>query len=455
MKKIFTKSKIVCSDTITPIGTFLNLRDRFPGVSLFESSDYRNRQNSKSFICADPIAKLTVDQKILKLRIEHELVLERQIESGQSVSDVIDSFDFSNDQVSELNGFFGLIGYDAIPLFEDIELNEGDLPSIFLAIYRYVIVFDNFTNQATLLFNSYEGDEADPFDLEVELFKAKKHFIKFGLIGAEDSNETDDSFAGKVNQVKGFIARGDVFQLVLSRKFYQRFEGDEFEVYRQLRMLNPSPYMFFFDMDRATVLGASPEAQFKVKGGKAEIHPIAGTVKRTGDVKVDEALVLQLAQDAKENAEHTMLVDLARNDLNRSCTDVGVQTLKEIQQFSHVIHMVSRIEGLIYKHPIEAFGDAFPAGTLSGAPKYRAMELINQLENTPRGFYGGAIGQIAANGDLNMAIVIRSCLCRNQKIEYQAGAGVVMDSTPQGETQEVHSKVNVIRTAIELANQQK
>ena len=238
------------------------------------------------------------------------------------------------------------------------------------------------------------------------------------------SNESNASFIEKIKKGKVAVERGEVFQLVLSRAFLQDFSGDDFEVYRKLRALNPSPYMFYFDLEKAQLLGASPEAQLRITNGVAEIHPIAGTVKRSGNELDDAEKAKALLANEKENAEHTMLVDLARNDLNRACTNVGVKSYKDIQQFSHVIHMVSKVTGTLKtKGVLTPFGSTFPAGTLSGAPKYRAMELINETETDNRGFYGGAIGQITPNGNLNMAIIIRSALSYKNTLHYQAGAG--------------------------------
>ena len=248
--------------------------------------------------------------------------------------------------------------------------------------------------------------------------------------------------------------RGDVFQVVLSREFQRKFKGDEFNVYRALRAVNPSPYLFYFDYGDFKLFGSSPEAQIVVKDDQAGIFPIAGTYPRTGDDQKDAQMAEELRSDPKENSEHIMLVDLARNDLSRNARNVKVDTFSEIQYYSHVIHMVSKVTGTIGtgKSTFQIVADTFPAGTLSGAPKYRAMELIDKYENKSRGFYGGAIGFMGFNGDFNHAIIIRSILSKNNMLTYRAGAGVVSDSNEEKELQEVNNKLGALNEAIERAN---
>ena len=241
--------------------------------------------------------------------------------------------------------------------------------------------------------------------------------------------------------------------MVLSRRFSQDFKGDEFNVYRALRSINPSPYLFYYDYSTYRIFGSSPEAQMVVHEGIAEIHPIAGTFRRTGDDIKDQELAIKLLEDPKENAEHIMLVDLARNDLSKNCHEVKVTNYKEVQFFSHVIHLVSKVTGAINAgvSGYQIFADTFPAGTLSGAPKYRALQLIDEYEPTTRSFYGGGLGMIKLNGDLNHAIIIRSFLSKNNKLYYQAGAGIVIDSNPESELQEVHNKLAALKKALEMS----
>ncbi len=457
MKKIYSTSKDIISDTITPIGALLNLRDLYANVSLFESSDYHSKEKSRSFICIDPILTITVKNEDVRIDIEGKQKTVEVKELEFQIPELFGEFEFVDEKVRAFNGFFGAVSYDSIPTFETIQFKEKskylDLPEIYFSAYRYIIVFDNFKNQAKIISNSFQNEGFNLSDIENALKRNVSSDFNFSAIGASVSNETEDSFAKKVLLAKDHILKGDVFQLVLSRAFEQSFKGDDFEVYRQLRGLNPSPYMFYFDMNTSKLIGASPEAQIKISDHNAEIHPIAGTVKRSGDEKRDQEAIATLNDDAKENAEHTMLVDLARNDLNITCQNVEVAELKKMQSFSHVIHMVSKVVGEVEKNKeFSAFSRSFPAGTLSGAPKYKAMELIDLYEKDNRGFYGGAIGHISPDGDINMAIIIRSCLSYKKKLYYQAGAGVVLDSIPENESKEVLNKIGAVAQAIQLAN---
>jgi len=454
--KIFTNAQQILCDTFTPISTFLSLRDCFANVSLFESSDYSSKSNSHSFIGVNPIVTIQQIETIADVRVNGKLEERVTVSNHEDLDDLKSRFKFEDKLNSHQNGFFGIIGYGALQLFEDINLEnkQTDLPDVFLAAYEFVLVFDHFHNQLTILHNSFDSKSNKLALIIKALNKDVKESGGFRAIGKLESSESDKSFKAKVNLAKDHILRGDVFQLVLSRQFYQDFEGDDFEVYRQLRTINPSPYMFYFDLEKAKLIGASPEAQIKVTGGLAEIHPIAGTVRKSEDKEENYKRIEVLKADEKENAEHIMLVDLARNDLNRYCNEVHVENLKEVQSFSHVIHLVSKVTGQLNdESSLAVFGGSFPAGTLSGAPKYRAIELIDKYENTSRNYYGGAIGLLAANGDVNMAIVIRTALSHQGILTYQAGAGIVHDSTIDGECQEVYNKVKAVQTAIKKASQ--
>lgn len=452
--KIYTKTQEILSDTFTPISAFLSLRDEFANVSLFESSDYQSRENSKSYICIDPIATLIVNNGILDVSVKGETVIEKQVEGAEVIEQALNEFSFVDYHLAPHNGFFGVIGYDAIPLFEDIDFKkmESELPEIYLSAYKFVLEFDHFHNQLVMIYNSYDAESNELFRMMNLINRKVEPTNFFQSDDKVSSTETGESFKQKIMAVKDHVAKGDVFQIVISRQFSQSFTGDDFEVYRQLRTINPSPYMFYFDLEKAKLIGASPEAQIRIQGNKAEIHPIAGTVKRSKDEQLNLENVEHLIKDEKENAEHIMLVDLARNDLNRSCQNVQVEKLKEVQTFSHVIHLVSKVTGHIRTgSSLQTFGASFPAGTLSGAPKYKAMELIDQYEECNRQYYGGAIGLISANGDVNMAIIIRTALSHKHELIYQAGAGVVMDSTAEGECQEVYNKIGSVQTAISKA----
>ena len=452
---IYTHKQQLLCDTQTPISTFLSLRDQFANVSLFESSDYSSKSNSHSFIGVNPIVTIQLKEGKSVSRVQGKIEKVLEIKNDSELNDLIKSYHFENKEEAHHNGFFGVIAYNAIPIFEEISFKkiQNELPDIFLAAYEFVLVFDHFHNQLTVLNNTLKPLENKLATLITMINRNVVATNDFRIKGELKSSETDDSFKAKVNIAKEHILKGDVFQLVLSRQFSQGFEGDDFEFYRQLRTLNPSPYMFYFDLERAKLIGASPEAQIKIQNGIAEIHPIAGTVRKTENLKENQFKIEELMIDKKENAEHIMLVDLARNDLNQNCCNVHVEKLKEVQAFSHVIHLVSKVTGQTKDaNSLAIFGGCFPAGTLSGAPKYRAMELIHQYENQPRNYYGGAIGLLAANGDVNMAIVIRTALSHKGELVYQAGAGIVHDSTAEGECQEVYNKIGAVQTAIQNAH---
>jgi len=457
--KIYSKQTEILSDTITPISVFLNLRDVYKSVSLFESSDYHSKENSKSFICVNPIVTLSANGDILKTIIDNEVQKNTKFKSTIDLQKAITNFEFDTTKLHQNNGFFGYFSFESVQYFDTIKFKPKSKyksnSDILLSIFEYVIVFDNFSNKANIISNSFYEKDTDFKPILNEIYKHNVFTSEFNLEGQETVSNTESEFLNNVLKAKQNVKQGDVFQLVISRCFSQKYSGDDFQVYRELRALNPSPYMFYFDMENAKVFGTSPEAQLKITNSVAEIHPIAGTVKRTKDVVNDLLKTKELQANPKENAEHVMLVDLARNDLNRTCTNVKVVDYKTIQNFSHVIHMVSKVIGTVEKNnELQTFAQSFPAGTLSGAPKYRAMELIQEYESDNRGFYGGAIGQLCPNGDINMAIIIRSCFSQNNELHYQAGAGIVLDSIPKNELQEVDNKIKAVKNAIKSASNQ-
>jgi anthranilate synthase component 1 len=359
------------------------------------------------------------------------------------------------------NGLFGYFSYETIQYFEDIKLKSlpapgRNIPLLQYHVYRYIIAIDHFKNEMHLLEHRTEENIGDGLE-RIEYLIQNKNFpeYKFSSKGEEESNLSNEQFIAIVENLKKHVYRGDVFQIVPSRAFSKAFQGDEFNVYRALRSINPSPYLFYFDYGNFKIFGSSPEAQLTIKNGEATIHPIAGTFKRTGNDLLDAELAEQLKMDPKENAEHIMLVDLARNDLSRHCEEVEVKSFKEVQYYSHLIHLVSKVAGKLQKdvNPFDVVGDTYPAGTLSGAPKYMAMQLIDQVENQKRGFYSGAIGYMGFNGDFNHAIMIRSFLSQNNVLHYQAGAGIVADSDPQSELNEVNNKIMALRRAMEMAEE--
>ncbi len=460
--KINSKSKKLLADTLTPVNIYLKLRDVFAGSILLESSDYHGQENSLSMICCDPLASFQVKGSTAEIRFPDGVVLKEGISNGQLI-DKLEAFRNSFDAEAGC-GLFGYMNYDAVRFFEDVSITKTDesVPDVFYTLYRYVIVVDHFSNQLTLTENEFEntplksplqGGLRGVNKIEQLIFSNRFSTYSFQSAGDETSNVSDDQFIGMVEKGIEHCNRGDVFQIVLSRRFSSHFKGDEFNVYRALRSINPSPYLFYFDYGSFKLFGSSPEAQLQVKNGEASIYPIAGTFKRTGNDLEDAELANKLAADEKENAEHIMLVDLARNDMSRNATEVKVEVFKEIQYYSHVIHLVSKVTGRLIEDAsiIKMAADTFPAGTLSGAPKHKAMTLINLYENVNRGFYGGTIGFLGFNGSFNHAIMIRTFLSRNNQLIYQAGAGVVSKSNPESELQEVNNKLAALRKAVIIA----
>ncbi|MFK7785408.1 MAG: anthranilate synthase component I family protein [Crocinitomicaceae bacterium] len=451
---IYSKLSQFSADIYTPVELYLSLRHHHRKTCLLESNDYHSRQNSKSFIGCDPIVEFVLKENILSISADsetREIHLNPEQSRAKQVQSILDEFEFGEKQ---FNGFFGRMGFE-FNLQDETHIEKSsssdDLPDLHLFIFNYIIVIDHFTSNGYLLENDLSQIETST--QIYQLFQKNSIMeLPFEAIGEETANFSDSEFSELVKEGIHHCKRGDVFQLVLSNEFQQPFFGDEFQVYRELRRLNPSPYLFFFDFEEYRLFGSSPEAQLLVTDGKAEIHPIAGTVPLTGEADIDAEKLEFLLKDEKENAEHTMLVDLARNDLSHDCSNVKVEKYKEVQHFSHVTHLVSKVTGnLKSDNAFEAFCHSFPAGTLSGTPKPKALELIQKYEHDNRNFYGGAIGMIGANGDLNTAIVIRSILSRNNVLHYRAGAGIVLDSDPTSETNEVHHKLRALRTAIHRA----
>jgi anthranilate synthase component 1 len=460
--KIKTLVKKQLADLQTPVGLYLKLRDQFSNCILLESSDYHSKENSFSFIGVEPIATLLIERGHLKYNLPHTKSLLVTVDRKTDVAEILQSFcqqfHFEGAKAyQKYNGLFGHTNFDAVQYFESIELTEGkkqnQLPDLRYSVYRFIIVMNHFTNEMYFLENLLEGDRSRLSELEGYLKKSTLATFSFDRKGQKTSNLTDKQFEHLVQKGKEHCAKGDVFQLVLSRQFQQKFKGDEFNVYRALRSINPSPYLFYFDYGTYKLFGSSPEAQIVIQDKIATITPIAGTYRRTGDDLIDEERAKALRADPKENAEHVMLVDLARNDLNRHTQNVTVSEYKQIQFYSHVIHLVSKVQGKMNENGnvFRVFGDTFPAGTLSGAPKYKALELIDQYENQNRGFYGGAIGFFNPTGMLNQAIMIRSFMSHNNTLYSQAGAGIVIDSIPQKEREEVTNKLLALEKALELA----
>ena len=454
-------TKQILADTVTPVGSYLKVRDMFPNSLLRESSDYHGTKGSYSFICMQPVSTFSLKDNVIRLSDTAGKISEVKVDKNTSVIEALNEFrqSFECETVAfPVNGIFGYITYDGIRYFESIDLTSKEDPGrsitdIHYGFYKYIIAVNHFHNSLQILENLAEGETSEIERIESLLMSRNFASYKFEPAGTETSNMTDEQYMSMVTKGKEHCQRGDVFQIVMARQYRMPFKGDEFNVYRTLRSINPSPYLFYFDYGSFRIFGSSPEAQLEIQKGKAEIHPIAGTFRRTGNDEQDKKLAEELAQDKKENAEHVMLVDLARNDLSRNAKQVHVERYKEIQYFSHVLHMVSVVSGDLEKgyNPVKVMADSFPAGTLSGAPKHKAMQLIDKYEGHRRGYYGGCIGYFGFNGDCTHAIVIRSFLSKDNTLFYQAGAGIVLESKEENEKNEVNNKLAALKRAIEEA----
>ena len=462
--KLKTYSKKLLADTLTPVSVYLRLRDKFPNSLLLESSDYHANDNSFSYICCNPIATISIQGEHITQTFPDGRVIDAALADmtpSMKVPQVLENFaaSFSSEGDSFKfihSGLFGYMSYDAVRYFEDISISkkQGDLeiPDVFYAVYQNIVAINHFNNEAYIFAHCFNAENNIP---QLEQLLKSKNFAEYAFKreGVPTTNLQDSEFKELVIKCKEHCARGDVFQIVPSKRFSQKFSGDEFNVYRTLRSVNPSPYLFYFDYGGFKIFGSSPEAQLIVQGDRAEIHPIAGTFKRTGNDEKDAELAKQLAVDTKENSEHVMLVDLARNDLSRHGRNVVVETYREVQFFSHVIHLVSKVTATKNSNTstMQIVADTFPAGTLSGAPKHRAMQLLENYENVNRDFYGGAIGFMDFKGNFNHAIIIRSFVSKDHSLHFQAGAGVVSESDEEKELQEVYNKLGALIKALELA----
>lgn len=456
-----TVSRTILGDLHTPVSTYLKVRDIFPQSALMESSDYHGSENNRSFIALCPVASVSIDHGVAIFRLpdgtreEHPVTEEYRVENA--LRDFLDRFHVEG-EYSNYCGLYGYTSFNAVRYFENIAVKDSreatnDAPDMLYILYKYLIVFNDFKNEMLLL-EMLAPDEKSELDKVHKAIRNRNYTAyDFRAVGETTSPLTDEEHKANIRRGIAHCLRGDVFQIVLSRRFEQRFTGDDFKLYRALRSINPSPYLFYFDFGGFRIFGSSPETHCRIEGHHAYIDPIAGTTRRTGDPEQDAVNARYLHDDPKENAEHVMLVDLARNDLSRNCRDVKVDFYKEMQYYSHVIHLVSRVSGELNSEadPVKAFIDTFPAGTLSGAPKVRAMQLISELEPHNRGAYGGCIGFIGLNGSLNQAITIRTFVSRNGVLWFQAGGGIVAKSNDEYELQEVNNKLGALKKAIVMA----
>lgn len=470
-----TKTRKILADLYTPVGVYMRLRDIYPQSALMESSDYHGSENSRSFIGVHPMASIAVGHGIVTVTYPDGKVEKQELSAfgegkgeecklaiSKAINDFVKSFHVEGEG-KDFCGLYGFTTFNAVRYFENIPVKDttmekNDAPDIYYIMYKDIIVFDHYNNTMELIVLSDAEGSADEAELDALLKAINKANVKpydFHPVGDTTSTLTDEQHKENVRKCIQHCLRGDVFQIVVSRRFVQKYEGDDFKLYRALRSINPSPYLFYFDFGGYRIFGSSPETHNRIVGNKAFIDPIAGTTKRTGDIEQDRKAAEFLRNDPKENAEHVMLVDLARNDLSRNCHGVKVDFYKDMQFYSHVIHLVSRVSGTLDKDAdhVKEFIDTFPAGTLSGAPKVRAMQIISELEPHNRGAYGGCIGFIGLNGDLNQAIVIRTFISRNGELWFQAGSGVVAKSNDQYELEECNNKLGALTKAIHIAEQ--
>ena len=458
--KYTTNSKTILADLYTPVGVYMRLRDLYPQSALMECADYHDAASSRSFIGISPMASVAIGHGIATVSYPDGSVMKHEVNkeyrSDKAIHALIDRIEVTGDDAG-VCGLFGFTSFNAVRYFEDIAVKDktqekNDAPDVLYILYKVVIVFDHHNNTVKVV---TLGDANDIDNVLKAMNRGNVREYDFHAIGDVSSTLTDEEHKANIRRGIQHCLRGDVFQIVLSRRFVQRYEGDDFKLYRTLRSINPSPYLFYFDFGGFRIFGSSPETHCRIEGRKAYIDPIAGTTKRTGDAEADRRGAEFLRNDPKENAEHVMLVDLARNDLSRNCHGVKVDYYKDIQYYSHVIHLVSRVSGELDEgaDPIKAFIDTFPAGTLSGAPKVRAMQLISEYEPHNRGAYGGCIGIIGLDGSLNQAITIRTFVSRNGELWFQAGGGIVAKSNEEYELQEVNNKLGALRRAILMAEE--
>ncbi|GAA4355433.1 anthranilate synthase component I family protein [Hymenobacter saemangeumensis] len=465
-----TTHRRLLADTVTPVSLYLRLRDQYANCLLLESADYHGQQNAFSYLVCEPLATFELGRGgVLRQGLPGQEAGQEQLSEPRLALDRLRTFAAAFQPDAEApafpfisTGLFGYMGYEAVQSFEDVALSAakvpaGDVPLMRYGVYRFVIAFNHFRQELHLFEHRLADSPSQESGLDrLENLVRNPSVPAFGFAtaGQEQSNQTDEEFLARLAQGQAHCRRGDVFQIVLSRRFQQGFTGDEFNVYRALRSINPSPYLFYFDYGDYKIFGSSPETQLLVQGREASLYPIAGTYRRTGDDAADAAAAQRLAADPKENAEHVMLVDLARNDLARHGSKVEVRTLREIQFYSHVIHLVSHVAAELAPEAdtLQVVADTFPAGTLSGAPKHRALQLIDELEPTARGYYGGCLGHLGFDGSFNHAIMIRSFLSHHNQLYFQAGAGVVAASDINSELQEVHHKLGALRQALQAAS---
>ncbi|SJZ32137.1 anthranilate synthase component I [Selenihalanaerobacter shriftii] len=467
----------VVADMETPVSAFKKLGDSEYSY-LLESVEGGENVGRYSFIGGSPFLVFSYQDGVVQIE-EGEEVKEYTTEHPlDKLKELLERY-----QLAEIEGlprFFGgavgYLGYDLITSFEDIELSTKaglDVPDSIFTLTDTILIFDHVKHKIKIVANTLIKDDPEvEYQRAVNKIEKIKAKLENGLSRSNDdncqeengndqserkieSNLTKAEFMDKVKRAKEYIKSGDIFQVVLSQRLKTTTEADAFDVYRTLRRVNPSPYMYYLNFDKLKLIGSSPEMLVRVDDGVVENRPIAGTRPRGKNTKEDNQLAKEMLNDQKERAEHTMLVDLGRNDVGRVSKfgSVEVNEFMEIEKYSHVMHLVSNVRGELREDAsdFDALRSCFPAGTVSGAPKIRAMEIIDELEPTKRGPYAGAIGYFSFNGNLDSCITIRTMVFKDQDVYVQAGAGIVSDSNPEAEYQETLNKAQALLRSIELA----
>lgn len=455
-------NKNLINDNANPVSGYLKLRTLFTGLGalLLESSSFHAQQNNFSIICLDAVAEMILNNNYIYYRYPDQCEEKISLtDKKKYICEILENFMrkfYSENKLLFFSGFYGYVAYNSLPYFENINLRAPSyknfqIPKIRLALFRTLILFNHFNNVLYLFSHIFSNNENFSI-LRIINIILNKEIIHLPFITKKGlaSNITDNVYQKSVCKSIRACKRGDSFQIVPSRQYQQKFKGDEFNVYRILRSINPSPNLFYFDYGDYRVFGSSPEYQFTIKNNTVYIFPIAGTILRSVDDVKDKILAEELSKNTKENAEHTMLVDMSRNDLSRNSSYIKVEKYKEIQSFSHVLHIESKVTGKLPSHysPVKVFASTFPTGTLSGTPKYKAIELIDEFENQSRGVYGGSIGFFGFDGQTNTSIIIRAFLSKGNTLFIQAGSGVVADSTVEAELQEVNNKLKALNQSV-------
>ncbi len=462
------------ADLLTPVSAFFQLRQEATSPFLLESVEGGEKMARYSFLGRNPYLTVTAHGRETRLEFADQNVADSTVQQDifTVLADLMSRYtEICPPGLPRLTGgAVGYFSYDCIRLIERLPNAPTDdlsVPDAIWCFYDTIAAFDHVKHQLVLMASAFirpEENERSVYDAAMAKLDALEatfsRSISLGsdpvqLVGSVESNVSPENFEASVRRAKDFIHEGDIFQVVLSQRFASQFSGDPFNLYRALRQVNPSPYLFYLDFDSFKLVGSSPEVLVRVENGRAELLPIAGTRPRSEDPVIDRELEAELLNDPKERSEHLMLVDLGRNDLGRISKygTVNVEKYAFIERYSHVMHIVSAISGELNEseNALDVFKACFPAGTVSGAPKVRAMEIIDELETSRRGVYAGAVGYLDFRGNMDTCITIRTMLVKDDRVFIQAGAGIVADSDPSAEYEETRNKAKALHRAMNVA----